>query len=42
MDHGPAGWKPRAMPPNNSAWGHPAANAMRTRVAVSVMRAAIL
>jgi hypothetical protein len=40
--HGPAGWKLRTMLRDNSAWGHPAANAMCTRVAVSVVRAAIL
>ena len=40
--HGPAGWTQRARLANSSASGHAAAKAMRTRVAVSVMRAAIL
>src|SRR3954469_19858254 len=40
--HGPAGWNQRAMPANNSAAGCEAANAMRTRVAVSMTRAATL
>src|ERR1700716_4172656 len=39
---GAAGWNQRAMPPNNSACGHEAAKAIRTRVAVSMTRAAIL
>ena len=38
----PAGWTHRARLANSSASGHAAAKAMRTRVAVSVMRAAIL
>ena len=42
VPHGPASCKLRAMPRNNSASGHAAANAMRTRVAVSVIRPAIL
>src|SRR5690348_11644992 len=40
--HGPAGCRLRAMLRNRSASGQAAAKAMRTRVAVSVMRAAIL
>src|SRR3984957_5634367 len=40
--HGPAGWKLRTKPPNSSASGQAAAKAMRTRVAVSLIRAAIL
>ena len=40
--HGPAGCRLRAMPRNNSASGHAAASAMRTRVAVSMIRPAIL
>src|SRR5664279_4840343 len=40
--HGPAGRKLRTRPLNRSASGQAAAKAMRTRVAISVMRAAIL
>jgi hypothetical protein len=40
--HGPAGRRLRATPRNNSPSGHAAAKAMRTRVAVSVTRPAIL
>src|SRR5271157_4695330 len=40
--HGPAGWKLGTKPPNSSASGQAAAKAMRTRVAVSLIRAAIL
>ena len=40
--HGPAGCRLRAMLRNRSASGQAAAKAMRTREAVSVMRAAIL
>jgi hypothetical protein len=42
MPHGPAGWKPSAIPRNRSASGHAAAKAMRTRFVVSMTRAAIL
>jgi hypothetical protein len=40
--HGPANWTQRPRLANSSASGHAAAKAMRTRLAVSVMRAAIL
>ena len=40
--HGAAGWKLKAMRRNNPASGQAAAKAMRTRVAVSVIRPAIL
>jgi hypothetical protein len=39
--HGPAVWRQRARLANRAASGHAAANAMRTRLAVSVIRAAI-
>jgi len=39
---GAAGCNQRAMPANNAACGHEAAKAIRTRVAVSMTRAAIL
>src|SRR6195952_5193299 len=40
--HGPAGWKLPAIPRNRAASGKAVAKAIRTRVAVSVIRAAIL
>ena len=40
--HGPAGWRQPAMPRNKAASGKEVAKATRTRVAVSVIRAAIL
>ena len=42
VGHGAAGWNQRAMPTNSSASGQQEANEIRTRDAVSVMRAAIL
>src|ERR1035437_8327941 len=41
-EHGPAGRKLRTSPLETSASGQAAVKAMRTRVAISVMRAAIL
>jgi antitoxin ParD1/3/4 len=40
VGQGAAGWNQRTMPPNSSASGQHEANAMRTREAVSVTRAA--
>lgn len=42
VGHGPAGWRQRARLANRAASGCAAARATRTRLAVSVMRAAIL
>jgi hypothetical protein len=42
LDHGPAGWRQRARLANSTASGRAATKAIRTRLAVSAMRAPIL